>query len=240
MEDKSDEEAKDGNFYANMTISRAPSVVIGITNCITIGLVVGVSGAASDPPSSPPPSLPNSLTPSLTPSLPPTPCSFTFENQTIGLCPHGWSCTGSTTSVPYPSAYGVVTGNSRPDGHSSWNYIGAQGSKFFMIAGDGAEGTATSESFILPPEATHMEFLATGGANPPSGLYLKLLNGSQVAFGAYAVDTNTFGHVSVPLPVVESPVYLYASKPGVGNYYWDKLFLDNIYFTDTNGDRVHC
>ena len=88
--------------------------------------------------------------PSVLPSSPMGPCSFTFENQTVGECSRVWTCTGSSTSQPYESAYGVVSDNAAPYEVTSWSLTGQQGSKFLMIAGDGAEGSATSEPFLLP------------------------------------------------------------------------------------------
>jgi len=158
------------------------------------------------------------------PPLPAIPCwavSFTFEDQTVGSCPVGWTCSGG--------AHVDNTGVS-----------GKEGSNLLLAGSDNDQATARSALFALPPNAATMRYLHSGGADSPAGLYLYDANGAALANGTRPDDTLDMVDVdaSIANHAEGQPVYLIASKLVTGG--WSNLFVDNIRFADSAGNVLQC
>ena len=63
--------------------------------------------------------------------------------------------------------------------------------------GDGTKGTATSAPFKIPPTVTLLTFMRAGGADAPSGVYVKIMEGGTVVCeDTNGADTDKFFKVN--------------------------------------------
>ena len=153
--------------------------------------------------------------------------SFDFETDAIGTCPHGWTCTGSAA---------VQSVASLPDGCPIAS--GTTGSHVLSIGCDDDTGTATSSIFTLPAGIASLKFKRSGGADAPSGFYVKLEeNNAVVAQSNDGTDTDNMFEVTLSLSdYAEQAVYIEVSDQQQSS--WGKVAIDDIRFYNDQGESL--
>eukprot|EP00964_Phaeocystis_antarctica_P015357 scaffold8492_cov71-Phaeocystis_antarctica.AAC.3 len=153
--------------------------------------------------------------------------SFDFETDAIGTCPHGWTCTGSAA---------VQSVASLPDGCPIASGITAR--HVLSIGCDDDTGTATSSIFTLPAGIASLKFKRSGGADAPSGFYVKLEeNNAVVAQSNDGTDTDNMFEVTLSLSdYAEQAVYIEVSDQQQSS--WGKVAIDDIRFYNDQGESL--
>ena len=111
---------------------------------------------------------------------------FALEYTSDGACPVGWTCTGEAQCWD-----GTQVG-------PSWSYAGAYtGNGYLVVGADGDMGTATSDPFFLDSSVSTVKFARCGGADSPSGLYVKSADDdSTICSDTNGWDTDEFFETS--------------------------------------------
>ncbi len=154
---------------------------------------------------------------------------FNFENSTVGSCPTGWVCDGDAVTVSaIPVTCGGAAGN-------------IEGVNYLKVACDATVGSTNSSNFVLPTSIDRMEFTRAGGANSPSGVYLKYSsNNTIIASSLTGTDTNVLFPDEIAslsdYAGVEVSVYTLDATTGG----WGKVYLDNFTFWDSSDNKLYA
>jgi len=192
------------------------------------------------------PTLSPTETPTTSPtaaSFPPVAIDFNFEakyrdisntdvagaTDSDGACPRGWTCTG----VAQVKDENYINDN-------KYNYAGQQGQQYLLIGGDLSVGSATSAEFTLPSTIKEAQYYRMGGADTPSGLYIKDAKTSETICGPSASageDTDVFFEQTCDLSTSGGRmVYIFVQDKNADTATFGKVLIDDIHFLDVNGD----
>ena len=92
---------------------------------------------------------------------------FDFDDEVVGECPSGWSCTGDAEVF------------------ERWNIL------FFKVGGDDEVGSATSDYLPVPQGAVDLNWERCGGADE-GGVIIEDSEGNTICDERYGEDTNVF------------------------------------------------
>ena len=96
-------------------------------------------------------------------------------------CPSGWDCTDCPNCQLPGTAH-------NPSWADDWD-----GDGWLYIAGDMDIGSVKTRAFSLPEDATKLTFLRSGGADSPSGVFVKTTSDdTEVCGSTDGSNTNTF------------------------------------------------
>jgi hypothetical protein len=140
-----------------------------------------------------------------------------FETGSVGSCPTGWICTGDAELASSSDGQGcVIAGN-------------INGTSYAKAGCDATTGTMTSANFTLPARVGSILFRRAGGANSPSGFYVKRASdGVTLCSSTNGTDSDTFFEDSCDgLSAYEGTLaYIYLDDQDTGG--WGKVYIDNI------------
>ena len=113
----------------------------------------------------------------------------------------------------------------------------------FIIAQDGHQGKAVSDSLTLPANIDHVQYLHGGGAGDgTSGFWVKRVSDDSIlCFSQNGQDSDTlFEQQCTGLSSYDGTVvYFEAACTQVGG--WSKIMIDNIRLQDSsNNDLDYC
>ena len=108
--------------------------------------------------------------------------ALTFEEESPGECPSGWTCNGSAITANVTSLL-VCQCNLDPCTSGSCGYI-------FLIANDYDIGSATSDYFPVPSNAVEIIWQRSGGSED-GGVIVQDDNGNTICDVRDGTDTNT-------------------------------------------------
>jgi len=121
-----------------------------------------------------------------------------------------------------------------------YNYAGPQGQQYLLVGGDLSVGSATSAEFTLPSTIQEAQYYRMGGADSPSGLYIKDAKTGETICGPSASageDTDVFFEQSCDLSTSGgSMVYIFVQDKNAATATFGKVLIDDIHFLDVNGD----
>ena len=93
---------------------------------------------------------------------------------------------------------------------------------------DQTKGLATSNAFVLPADVMSLRFVRSGGADSPSGLYVKLADSFQViALSRDGANTDDMFEVELPLSAYAGKS-VYIEVMDLQESSWGKVAIDNI------------
>ena len=151
---------------------------------------------------------------------------FSFDDSPWGVCPQGWTCSGDATKQE--KGYGL----------EQYECHGVVGAGYFHFGGDQSEGEANSNIFQVPATATTLSWMRAGGANSPSGFYLKkAADGAVLCEKTNGADTDTLFSESCDVSNVAGQSVFINIKDTKSNN-WGKVYVDDIKFTDESGNEV--
>ena len=143
--------------------------------------------------------------------------SFDFETDATGSCPQGWTCTGSAAVQSLGS---LDSGCPVSSGHN--------GAHVLSVGCDQTKGLATSNAFVLPADVMSLRFVRSGGADSPSGLYVKLADSFQViALSRDGANTDDMFEVELPLSAYAGKS-VYIEVMDLQESSWGKVAIGNI------------
>jgi len=192
------------------------------------------------------PTLSPTETPTTSPtaaSFPPVAIDFNFEakykdisntdvagaTDSDGACPRGWTCTG----VAQVKDENYINDN-------KYNYAGQQGQQYLLVGGDLSVGSATSAEFTLPSTIAMAQYYRMGGADAPSGFYIKDAKTSATICGPDAsagADTDVFFEQQCDLSSAAGKmVYIFIQDKNAATATFGKVLIDDIHFIDVNGN----
>jgi len=144
-----------------------------------------------------------------------------------GGCPTGWTCTGDAQEMQCSNS--IVSGvlsNCDSDGG------------FFQVAGDSETGEAVSDSFYLPSDATTIKYTRGGGADSPSGLYVKTVaSDAIICQSTDGTDADNFFEVTGDISSGQG-LEVYVELLDSQSSGWGKVWIDEIEFLDSSGNSL--
>ena len=100
-----------------------------------------------------------------------------------------------------------------------------------MLGCDSTTGTATSSAFLLPATATTIRLRRAGGADAPSGIYVRRQSDdATLAQNNDGTDTDVLFSVDLTFNAGGSAVYIHLEDAASGS--WGKLAIDHVEFFD--------
>jgi len=124
------------------------------------------------------------------------------------------------------------------------NWAGQQGQQYLAVGGNQSVGKATTAEFTLPADVSTMSWFRMGGADAPSGVYVKLAdcNGTEcvvcepTAGGDGNLDTNVFFETSCDVSGAAGKlVYIEVSDEDTGLSF-ARVIVDDFHYMDMNGN----
>jgi len=123
------------------------------------------------------------------------------------------------------------------------NWAGQQGQQYLAVGGNQSKGKATTAEFALPADVSTMSWFRMGGADAPSGVYVKLAEKNETetvckptSGGAGDMDTNVFFETSCDVSSAAGKlVYLEVSDEDTAESF-ARVIVDDIHFMDRNGN----
>ena len=154
---------------------------------------------------------------------------FALEYTSDGACPVGWTCTGEAQGWDGTEV-----------GPSSSYAGGYAGNGYLVVGADSSLGTATSAQFWLGSGINTVDFARCGGADWPSGFYVKSADDdSTVCSATDGTDTDDFFETSCDVSSFAGGlVYIFVEDAQDSS--WGKVYIDNIRFTDDAGNERTC
>ena len=168
------------------------------------------------------------MTPTVTTQ--PTVIDFNFESSASHGCAVGWTCVGTHTYVLDVYKKLISNGGNIDYVLGSMFQKGNQGKNVLVLGGDDATGTARSLPFVLPVGTNTVRFVAGGGADAPSGLYVKdMSTGATVCYAKCDDNSDVLKERNCDASKAGGKqVYIFVQDVSKGT--WGKLIIDNIQF----------
>jgi len=150
---------------------------------------------------------------------------LSFEADSEGACPQGWTCKAIATVCSFPMTSGGAC--THP------GLVGVVGSKYLTIGDDLGTGSATSPVFILPRGIDKIQFMRSGGADEGSGLYLHHSGDGRVLCTAEdGRDTNKLHRDwCLGLSGLDGEA-VYITIKDTARSMWGKVLIDDIRLKD--------
>jgi len=154
---------------------------------------------------------------------------LSFEYDTAGTCPLGWTCNGPRVQVC-----------DVPTDISACNHpglAGQEGKHYFTVGNDFDCGNATSQTFLLPLRIDRIAFRRSGGADDGSGLYVKRHGDDTVLCAADTTGNNSNAFIADFCTGLSryagTQVYIFLRDNQ--SKAWGKVLVDDIRLQDANG-----